>query len=85
MKHGLRIVRENRIVKTWVDDSQYPKRYYFQGKRVPKDFPLTYAERRAYVESGIGSCIRLVRERTLLPLREVVEITRAATGPWKEY
>lgn len=60
MIHGAKIVREDRICAIF----RLPNgRLARQGKRVPKDFPITYKERRAYVTDGLTAVIGLIKER----------------------
>jgi hypothetical protein len=67
MKHGCKVVFENQIAITFLDPSG---RYFVQGKRVKADFPLTYSERRAYIEGGAIRCIQTIIRQRKLDIRD---------------
>lgn len=67
MKHGCYVVFENKIAITFRDPSG---RIFVQGKRVKADFPLTYSERRAYIEGGAIRCIQTIMRQRKCGLRD---------------
>ncbi|RPH73987.1 hypothetical protein EHM76_04445 [bacterium] len=78
-----KVIKDNRIVKRfWVRRGDGRRVILSQGKRVPKDFPLSLEERRAYVKGGSIGCAALMRKstRTHLSLREIVDLIKSATG-----
>ena len=83
MKHltDERIIKNNRIVKrVWVRGLDGKRVILSQGKRVPKDFPLSQLARIAYVKRGaIGCAVQIRKEQPELSLRQIVDLIKSAT------
>jgi hypothetical protein len=71
MKTGCKAVFENVLCFTVRDKDG---KVYVQGKRVPKDFPLSYEERRAYIKGGPIKCVKTIMERRGLSLRQAKDL-----------
>jgi len=49
-----------------------------QGKRVPKDFPLTPEERKAYVKGGSARCVKVIKDSRKMFLSEAFHLLQSA-------
>ena len=78
---GYELFKENWLVRRFMNSTFRSGRFLIShGKRVGKDCPLTYEERRAYVLHGAAKCAKMVMERKGCTLRAAIETIKEATG-----
>ena len=59
--------------------------YAWSGKRVSKDCPITYEERRAYVKHGPIPCIKLMMKTRNIGLTEAWPLLKKERGKVTHY
>lgn len=78
MIHGLESVYWDNLI--YVSRDPKTKRLYYQGKRVPKDCPINYYERRIYVEFGTITAIRKIKTDRNITIGEAKALLDEARG-----
>lgn len=78
---GYVLFKENRLVRRF-KNTTLPQRQFLinHGKRVGKDCPLTYEERRAYVTDGAAKCAKMIMKRKRCTLMAAVGTLKEACG-----
>lgn len=78
---GYVLLKDNRLVRRFRSKDILTDRFIIShGKRVAADCPVTYEERRAYVQKDAVSAVRLIRARLGCTLKGAVNTLKQATG-----
>jgi|WetSurMetagenome_2_1015567.scaffolds.fasta_scaffold1415976_1 hypothetical protein len=76
---GLKCYKNNNLVIRWKDSIN--KKFYSQGKRLPRNFPLSLEGRKIYVKYGMIKLVKFLKDRDCSSLREAIDLAHILIGP----